>query len=207
MVSGMDPVILITVIFGLHTVGWFYWRFRQPYVITRLTIFASIAYMVHHLIRVYDLTDNNLRASSIGLVIATILTIGSLFMVKAAFALTVFTGAYIIVPDWHSYPIVLVVLFVVSAVIFALAWFFVIIPAMEFCFNTLVTSTILVTGIIAIYEKRFSDSDALDTSADRYWVYALILFVVTLRVVFVWAVEKTLNNTYEELAETELNRF
>lgn len=204
MSFGTDPVILITVIFGLHTLGWFYWRYHQPMMITRLTTFASIAYTVHHVIRVYGLTDDNLRASSASLILATVLTVGTLFTAKFAFGLAVLTGAYIIIPDWHSYPIVLLVLFVVSSVVFALAWFFVIIPAIEFCFNTLVTSTIMVTGIIAIYEKRFTDDDALDTSADRYWVYALVLVVVSIRVVCVYAIEKALGNTYEQLREDEL---
>lgn len=201
----MDPVLLITTIFGLHTIGWIYCRYHQPAVLTRLTVFASIVYTIHHLIRVYDLTDSNLRASSISLAIATVLSVATLFTSKTTFGLVVLTGTYIVVPDWHSYPIVLLVLFVASAIIFALAWFFIIIPAVEFCFNTLVTSTILVTGLVAIYEKRFGDDDALDTSDDRYWVYAFVLVAVTLRVVIVYAVETALGNTYEKLRDIELD--
>jgi hypothetical protein len=214
--SGISPDILFVLIYSIHFIGWGYLRYRQHWLARTVISMASTVYVVHHFMRVYCVfSDSSYFQSASSLTIGMLAYLVMLCALRSAFYFCVFTGVYIIVPDWHDAWLVLVAIGILGAVLVVIGLAGRASVAIEFIFITTSTSAMVVMGTATLLQTGKPSEDALDTSRERIWEYLLIMVVVLLRFVTVFVIERNFGGgiDYHKLRdedgdlETEMVKF
>ena len=189
--SGISPHILFVLIYSIHIIGWVYLRFRQHWIARSLISMASVSYVLHHFMRVYDIfNDSAYFQSATSLVLGVACFMVMVFVRRVAFYACVFTGVYIIVPDWHSVWLVLVVIGALGVALALIAVAGHVSDALEFVFITTSTSAMMVMGTATLLQTGKASEDALDTSRERVWEYLVIVIMILIRMALVFVIEQ-----------------